>query len=299
MSSARRRAADLADGAYSLRQVAALSGVRKADVRAWMRAGLVAPACEEGVPRFAFQDLVLLRALARLEGQAVAEAVQPSTTRRRVRRALGRLSRRLGPSERLSALQLQAADGRLVLRSGGARLEAESGQRLFDFSGEPEGGPLAEAVVSRLAPRTLEVDARTWYERGCDLESEAPLEAQAAYRRAIGADPGHADARVNLGRLLHEAGDVDGARAEYAAALELRPTDAIAAFNLGCALEDLGRSVEAIATYERALEVDARCADAHHNLALLHERAGRAREAIRHLAAYRRLVGRPCDSAEE
>ena len=294
MSSARGRAAEHAGGAYSLGQVAALSGVREADVRAWIRAGLVAPAEAEGAPRFAFQDLVLLRALARLEGQALAEAARPAATRRRVRRALRRLSERLGSGERLSALQLQAAEGRLVLQSGGVRLDAESGQGLLDFSGEACRS--VATAVTRLAPRSSDGDATTWYERGCDLESEAPAEAQVAYRRAIGADPGHADARVNLGRLLHEAGDVEGARAEYAAALALRPTDAIAAFNLGCALEDLGRSVEAVAAYERALEVDTGCADAHHNLALLHERAGRAREAIRHLAAYRRLVG-PCDSA--
>ncbi len=297
MSSARRRAEEHADGAYSLRQVATLSGVREADVRAWMRAGLVTPADGEGTPRFAFQDLVLLRALARLEGQAIAETATPATTRRRVRRALRRLSKRLGPGARLSALQLQAAEGRLVVRAGGAQLDAESGQGLLDFSTE-QARP-ATGVVSRLprgagAPRAGELDAGAWYERACDLEGEAPLEAQVAYRRALAADPRHADAHVNLGRLLHESGDVEGARAEYAAALALRPADAIAAFNLGCALEDLGRSVEAVSAYERALEADAGCADAHHNLALLHERAGRAREAIRHLAAYRRLVGRPC-----
>ncbi len=296
MSSARRRAEEPTDGGYSLRQVAALSGVREADVRAWVRAGLVTPAEAEGAPRFAFQDLVLLRALARLEGQAIAEAPRPATTRRRVRRALRRLSKRLGPGARLSALQLQAAEGRLVVRAEGAQLDAESGQGLFDFSAK-DVRPAA-GVVSHLAPRPVEVDATTWYERACDLEGEAPSEAQLAYRRALAADPAHADAHVNLGRLLHEAGDVEGARAEYAAALALRPADAIAAFNLGCALEDLGRSALAVTAYEQALEVDARCADAHHNLALLHERAGRAREAIRHLAAYRRLVGRPYDSAD-
>ena len=40
------------------------------------------------------------------------------------------------------------------------------------------------------------------------------------YRRALGMNPDHVDARVNLGRLLHEDGEIDAAEAEYRQALE-------------------------------------------------------------------------------
>ena len=91
--------------------------------------------------------------------------------------------------------------------------------------------------MSDEAPSLAGETAEGWYERGCDLEEPAPAEARAAYRRALELAPEHPDAHVNLGRLLHEAGDP--AAAHYRSALAARAGDATAEFNLGVALEDL------------------------------------------------------------
>jgi tetratricopeptide (TPR) repeat protein len=112
-------------------------------------------------------------------------------------------------------------------------------------------------------------DASSWYERGCDLEESAPDDAAEAYRRALELDPTLADAQVNLGRLLHEAGDPRGAAGHYRKAIELRPDNVIALFNLGVALTDLRMPDEAILAYRTALAADPACADAHYNLAHL------------------------------
>src|SRR5262249_25516642 len=126
---------------------------------------------------------------------------------------------------------------------------------------------------------------------GCDLEPVDLERALDAYRQAVALAPDHADAHLNLGRLLHESGRVSEAEARYRRALEARPDDATAAFNLGVALEDLRRPHVAAAAYERALASDPACADAHFNLARLWERLGQPHKALRHLQVYRQITG--------
>ncbi|MGA9653556.1 MAG: tetratricopeptide repeat protein, partial [Polyangia bacterium] len=132
--------------------------------------------------------------------------------------------------------------------------------------------------------------ARDLYQRGCLLEATSPDEARDAYRASLELEPEFADAHVNLGRLLHEMGDVYAALVHYRAALSLRPGDATAAFNVGVALEDLGATVDAVAAYRRALECDPRNPDAHYNLARLLEQNGKPDLAVRHLLLYRQLI---------
>ena len=108
--------------------------------------------------------------------------------------------------------------------------------------------------------------------------------------RALALDASHPGANLNLGRLLHEAGDAGAAEAHYRRALEARPRDAVALFDLGVVLEDRGRLEEALGCYRQALDAEPAMADAHHNAARLCERLGRRAEAVRHLAALRRMA---------
>lgn len=129
--------------------------------------------------------------------------------------------------------------------------------------------------------------AAEWFELGCELEASSPEEARLAYLRAIEADDRHGDAHLNLGRLLHETGDLAGAERGYRRALELEPDDATAAFNLGVLLEDRGRAAEAVASYEHAVENDPDFVDAYHNLVRLHEERGDKAAALRVLKLLR------------
>jgi tetratricopeptide (TPR) repeat protein len=138
--------------------------------------------------------------------------------------------------------------------------------------------------------------ALAWYERGCQLESSDPTAAIAAYERALRGRPDLADAHNNLGRLLHDGGDLAGAEAHYRLALCAGRYIALYWFNLGVVLEDTGRGAEAIDAYERAIAIDAKLADAHFNLARQIERVARLaddeillRRAVRHLKQYREL----------
>ena len=269
---------------YSAADVAALLGISVRQVRAYA-ALLGGERGADGSYRFRFPDLVLLR--------AARELVSARVPVRTVRRAVKKLRQQLPKGRPLSALRIKANGRDVVVQDGDTLWNPESGQVLFDFSVSElstKAAPLVRraAAEARRAPEKL--SAEDWYLLGCDLETGSPREARDAYRRAVELDPHHADAHVNLGRLLHEEGHAASAATHYRIALEARPGHAAAAFNLGVALEDLGRRPEALAAYERALETDPGMADAHYNAALLYERAGKKAAAIRHLKACRNLV---------
>jgi Tfp pilus assembly protein PilF/DNA-binding transcriptional MerR regulator len=133
--------------------------------------------------------------------------------------------------------------------------------------------------------------AADWYEHGVDLEAEDPGGAMTAYRRALEIYPDLVDAHLNLGRLLHEAGNLAAAESHYRQALAVEPDDALAAYNLGVALQDQHRRREAVAAYEHAIAIDPAFADAHFNLSGVYEQLGDKTAAFRHLRTYRSLTG--------
>jgi len=276
---------------YSTREVARLLELSPGTVRSYARAGLVAPRRDAGGGyRFSFQDLVVLR---------VARALQAAKLPpRRVRDALASLARQLPAGRSLSAVRIAAEGGEVVVRAGGEAWEPASGQRVLDFEVAELAGraaPVAHraaAAAERRAERAgAPWGAEQWYELACQLEAADPAGAKDAYRRALALDPDHAEAHLNLGRLLHEAGDPAAAEAHYRAAVDLRPEDATAAFNLGVALQDLGRHEEAVGAYRRAVEADPTCADAFFNLAQLYDELGQRAAAIGSLKAYKALTG--------
>ena len=253
-----------------------------AEVRRLARDGFVAPRRGPGnALRFSFQDLVLLRTAASL--------LHADVSRARVRRALRSLRAQLPEGRSLAAVRVCAEGDHVVVQDGGARWHPETGQVLLDLDVGDLARRVAPVVRAAVRRSAAPLDCDAWYRWGCDLEDAAPGEAEAAYRRAVEIDPGHGGAHLNLGRLLHERGEVRGAELHYRLAAASPAHRALAAFNLGVALEDQGLADEALLAYARALEADRGLADAHHNAARLLERLGRREDALRHLAAYRRL----------
>jgi tetratricopeptide (TPR) repeat protein len=263
-----------------VRDVERLLRLPRSTIRALIEAGFVSPA--RG-PRkawlFSFQDLIVLRT-----AQALAEARVP---RRRITRSVKELRRRLPGSMPLSGLSICAVADRVVVREGGSRWQAESGQYLLEFDGDPADGSLN--VIERPAARPR--GAAEWFEKGRTLERDDAEAALRAYERAIAADPAFLDARINLGSLLHETGRLAKAERVYRDALRACGKDPLLLYNLGVLLADMGRKKEAGEAYRSALRGDPELADCHYNLALLCEELGRPKEAIRHMAEYRRLTG--------
>ena len=206
---------------------------------------------------------------------------------------LSSLKRQLPDDQHLSSLKIYADGRRVVAWDGRARWQPDSGQFLFDFRvGDlaQRAAPIARRHAQRARVNDAEMSAEDWFAFGAELEAVEPTEAMDAYRRALALDPGHADAHVNLGRLLQESNRAPEAVLQYREALRLNPSHATAAFNLGTALEDLRKPSEAIAAYRRAVALDERLADAHYNLSRLYEKSGQRQSALRHLRTYRDLM---------
>lgn len=264
---------------YGVRDVEKLLRLPRSTIRALIAAGFVSPV--RG-PRkawlFSFQDLIVLRT-----AQALAAAKVPH---RRITRSVKALRHHLPDAMPLSGLSICAVGDRVVVKEGGSRWQADSGQYLLAFDGDPDNGSLS--VIER--PQAA-AGARDWFESGVTLEREDSEAALRAYEQAVAADPAHLDARINLGRLLHEAGRLAKAEQVYREAMKVCDEDPVLLFNLGVLLDDMDRKPEAIEAYETALRHDPGLADCHYNLALLCEELGRPREAIRHMSQYRRLIG--------
>lgn len=267
--------------AYSARDVASILGLPPARLRSLATAILEPERGPRGEFRFSFQDLVILRtARALLDGGVPV---------RRLRRAIDKLKSELPKGQALTELRISAVGEKVVVRDDHSVWNPEDGQVMFDFSvGELKAGL---STLVRPSPMPGQPSADEWFDQAWDLEVSSPSEAEAAYRRAIEADPQHVDAHVNLGRLLHERGELSTAEDHYRRAVAVDPSHALAWFNLGVLLEDQERLEEAAAAYQSCIAHDPESADAHYNLGGVYERIGRPREAIRHLTSFRRLTG--------
>ena len=260
-----------------MHEAARVLGLAPGTIRALVRAGFVSPARgPRNALRFSFQDLIVLRT-----AQTLAAAKIPV---RRITRSMKALRRRLPHAMPLSGLSIAADADRVVVREGSQRWQADSGQYLLSFEGDPRDGSLT------LIPQDRTWSAAEWLERALVLESADARAAIAAYRRALAEDGSLLEARINLGRLLHDSGRLAEAERVYREASEAGSDDAGLLYNMGVLLEDMDRKEEALAAYEAALRADPRLADCCYNLALLCEALGRQREAIRYMGQYRRLM---------
>lgn len=267
---------------YTLRRVQAMLGLSRAVVAGLIEAGFVTPRRgPRNEHRFTFQDLMLLRTAHALQ----ASKIPP----RKIVRSLAKLKASLPEELPLTGLRISAIGADVAVRDRDGRWASDSGQLLMDFEVEPARGSRV-AFLDHAAPAEAPGDgAADWFGRGEALEAADPRGAERAYREALARRPDYADAYLNLGAMLCEAGRAAEAADLYEQAVALCEPSALLDYNRAVALEDAGRVDEAIAAYERSLALDPTLADAHFNIGRLQESLGDARGALRHFSAYRRL----------
>ena len=277
---------------YSTRDAAEFVGLPESAVRSCVRAGFVIPNLTSVPLRFSFRHLTVLKKV-----KALIELGIPLP---RVRRQLTALQARLGDDSSLAKVVVGVHGGHVVVRDGDRMWRADTGQLVFEFDREEEGGQVHAMPVRRVAVGPDPIVALTadeWFDRAVELEEVDTPAAIQAYRRALRLRSDCSESWINLGRLHAETGDAEAAVECFRQALALDPSDATAIYNLGVVAQDEAKDAEAIELYGKALDLDRELAEAHYNLATLFDRGGDVRSAIRHINEYRKLTKgqRPID----
>jgi len=273
--------------AYDVKDLKRLFGLPPSAVRSLARAGNINPVRRKGKLHYTFQDLVVLRTAGALRAAKISA--------RRINRTLQELRSALPAKVMLNQLSLTALGNRIAIRENGTLRESETGQYALALEIVEEQGKLHviarqhQAAPSRLRASAPAATAAEIFDRALALEDHAPAQARQVYEACLEADPGHLEARINLGRLLHADGQLAEAEKIYRGVDHREP---LLTFNLAVLLEDLGREPDAIKAYRETLAMDPHFADAHFNVARLYERANDLQASLRHLLAYRRMMAR-------
>jgi len=133
-------------------------------------------------------------------------------------------------------------------------------------------------------PCGYEPPVSKWHlDRGCSyLAADRPAPARRELEAALRADPGNAQARYNLGVLLHRQGALAQAVAQWREALRLEPDLPKARHNLAMALLRAGKADAAIVHLQEALRIKPDFAAAHNGLGMALVAKGRLAEAVPH-----------------
>ena len=262
---------------YSRADVRRKFGLAERQLRSWEQRNLIAP-----TQTYSFADLIAIQTILKLR----ENHIQP----RRIAEAVESLRQKLAwIKQPLSELRIVSDGHKIAVVVAGQKMEALTGQTLFDFEASEVGG--LRSFPERKRTANLLRESETWFQRGLELEETgAPAElAIEAYQRVLELNPNAAGALVNLGTICYRLRRFADAETYYRQAIEVDGTYPLAHFNLGNLYDELGRIREAFEHYRQALILNPKYADAHFNLALLCERSGENLRAVHHWSAYLKL----------
>ena len=262
---------------YSRADVRRKFGLSERQLRSWERQELIPPA-----ETYSFSDLIAIQTLIKLRENRISAP--------QIGRAMASLRRKLDwVKHPLSELRIFSDGKRIGVHVSGQKMDAISGQILFDFEAAEIGGLMSFPERKPAVNKVREAEA--WFQKGLDLEETgAPVEeAIEAYRKVLELNPGAAGALVNLGTIFYRQRKFAEAEKYYHSAVAADPTYPLAQFNLGNLYDEQGRLGEAVEHYRQSLALNPSYADAHFNLALVCERTGDNMKAVHHWKQYLKL----------
>lgn len=213
------------------------------------------------------------------------------------------MTERRGPSTRAAALGAVLV---IVVLAGlawrGARSKPDpevDAARLLEARENLEGGD-AEGAVRMLEDmlRSAQSSEAHYLLGNAYADLHRYDDAAQAYRRALGLQDQHIDARANLAVALYHLERHEEARAELEYVLGQRPQDADLHYNLGGILLALGDLERAEEEFLKARELDPDLEEALLGLGTLYHLQGRYEASVEALRTYVGLSGDPLWQAE-
>ena len=262
---------------YSRADVRRQFRLTERQLKSWERESLVPP-----LESYSFSDLIAIRTILELRGKGFRS--------RNIAEAVSSLRRKLDDVKRpLSELRILSDGRKIAVRVAGHKMEALTGQILFDFEAAELGG--VRDFPERKQGGDLLRESEVWFQQGLDLEETgAPVEkVLEAYQKVVELNPAAAGALVNLGTIHYRQRKFGEAEKYYKQAIAADPSYPLAEFNLGNLYDEQGRLPDAFHHYKRTLALNPQYADAHFNLALLCERTGDTLKAVLHWKIYLKL----------
>ena len=252
-------------------------GLSERQLQSWERQDLLSP-----LDTYSFSDLIAIQTLIKLRENRIRRG-RSAARWHSLREKLDWVK------QPLSELRIVSDGKKIAVHLGGQKMEAISGQILFDFDTAALGGVKSFPERKRSVNRMRESEA--WFQKGLELEETGAPVAQAieAYQKVLELNPEAAGALVNLGTIYYRQRKFAEAEKYYRDAIAADPAYPLAQFNLGNLYDEQGRMPEAMEHYRRALHLNPQYADAHFNLALLCERAGESLKAVHHWKCYLKL----------
>ncbi len=262
---------------YSRADVRRQFGLSERQLKNWEERKLI-----DAAQTYSFADLIAIQTILKLRENRIQT--------RQIGLAVESLRQKLAWIKHpLSELRIVSDGRKISVLVAGQKMEALTGQTLFDFEASEAGG--LRSFPERKRPASLLRESEEWFQRGLELEETgAPVElAMEAYQKVIELNPSAAGALVNLGTIYYRQRNFGEAESFYGKAIEVDSAYPLAQFNLGNLYDEQGRLPEALEHYRRALALNPGYADAHFNLALLCERTGDSLRAVHHWRSYLKL----------
>jgi tetratricopeptide (TPR) repeat protein len=268
---------------YTRQDVRRMLAISEQELRGWQRHGFIPPA-----DTYSFSDLIALRALQKLRENRIPI--------KQIGRALVSLKQKLSDvTSPLSELKILSNGRSITVHIAGQKMEAITGQMLFDFDTNELNAVRAfpQSARANRSGKADEKQAELWFQRGLELEESGapPTEAIEAYKKAVELNASAAGALVNLGTIHYHLHKFKEAADYYQRAVAVDPRYSLAHFNLGNLCDEQGQVDRAFEHYGAALKLNPHYADAHYNVALLCEQTGDFLKATKHWKAYLKVDG--------
>lgn len=246
---------DNANKAYTVGQLASLSGLSSEQIQELVQLGLL----DGRAGRFGFRDVASGRQIAKLLGHGVrlSEIIRSVNEIKKWLPGIGLSSMRLHPGP-CDSLQVEQGEGRT----------------------DKHGQFVLAVDEYRHNPDDLFASAQAAEQAG------GIAEAERFYRLLMKVNPTDPSAAFNLGNMLRACGRNVEAEAALRAATRIDPAFAEAWYNLGDLLDDQGRTEAAIECVRKSLQVAPDYIDAMFNLALLLQRKNQYAEAADYWRRY-------------